>query len=85
MTPSKLQLYYFESCPYCQLVLNVIKDLGIKVTYCDTLKDPQHREKLIKDTGRQTVPCLYIDEVPMHESRDIMAWLKQNAANLPKE
>jgi len=41
-------------------------------------------EKLKKDTGRTTVPCLYIDNNPMFESYDIMEWLKTNKDKLEK-
>ena len=80
----KLELYYFPSCPYCQIVLNAIKkfDLTEKVILKNTREDSSSRDKLVKDTGRGTVPCLYIDGKPMHESSDIVDWLKANAKNL---
>lgn len=80
----KLELYYYDECPYCQYVLEAIdaSKLRDKVVYKNTRKDPKNREKLVADTGRGTVPCLYIDGVPMHESRDIAAWLKTNASKL---
>jgi glutaredoxin len=86
MQEKKLELYYFEQCPYCQIVLSAIKTNGLndKVHYFDTRKESKHREKLISDTGRSTVPCLYIDGKPMHESRDIADWLKKYADELKK-
>jgi glutaredoxin 3 len=80
----KLELYYFDSCPYCQIVLRTISKLGLesKITFNDTMKNSSHREKLIKDTGRATVPCLYIDDKPMHESSDIADWLETHASEL---
>ena len=77
----KLELYYFDECPYCQLVLGALDELGMRdqVVMKNTRRDPANREKLLKDTGRGTVPCLYIDGVPMHESRDIVRWLKEYA------
>ncbi|MFA5583190.1 MAG: glutathione S-transferase N-terminal domain-containing protein [Bacteriovoracaceae bacterium] len=77
----KLELYYFPECPYCQIVLETIEETNLKdkISYYNTNKDPARREKLIKDTGRATVPCLYIDDKPMHESRDISNWLQQYA------
>ena len=80
----KLELYYFDECPYCQLVLEVIKKLKLtdQIFFKNTRRDPQNREKLVKDTGRGTVPCLYIDDIPMHESRDIARWLTEYAQNL---
>lgn len=39
----------------------------------------------MNDTGRRTVPCLYIDNQPMFESQDIMEWLRDNESNLEKK
>lgn len=80
----KLELYFYNECPYCQIVLSAIKEAKLedKVIYLNTRENPIHREKLIKDTGRGTVPCLYIDGKPMHESRDIAHWLKEYAKTL---
>lgn len=84
MIEKKLELYYFDACPYCQIVLSAIKETKLqnKVTLLDTRQDPKRREKLIADTGRGTVPCLYIDDKPMHESRDIANWLHKYAHEL---
>lgn len=80
----KLELYYYNECPYCQIVLSAIREskLEDKISYLNIRENPAHREKLVKDTGRGTVPCLYIDGVPMHESRDIAHWLKEYAKTL---
>lgn len=81
MTTNKndhLVLYYFDSCPFCQKVLKVIRELNIQVDLKNIHKDPQHMEKLMEDTGRKTVPCLYINDKPMHESSEIVKWLKEH-------
>lgn len=76
----KLELYYFEACPFCVRVLEHIKRLGLQdsIEYKDILKNPELREKHVEKTGRATVPCLYIDEKPLFESDDIMQWLDKN-------
>lgn len=84
MNKFSLELYYYESCPFCQLVLGVIKSLNLKVVFRDITKDKSALNKLISDTGRRTVPCLYINEKPMFESRDISEWLKKNESHLTK-
>ena len=84
MSAPKLEYFYFESCPFCQMVMQVIDKHSIKVEYCDILASKEYLDKLVGDTGRRTVPCLYIDGKPMHESRDIMAWLEANLDNLEK-
>lgn len=66
------------------MVSRVIDKHNIKVNYCDIYASKEHLEKLESDTGRRTVPCLYIDGKPMHESADIIAWLESNLDNLEK-
>lgn len=84
MNMPSLDFYYFDSCPYCQRVLKVINELKIKVNYKDIYADTNNMQKLIYITGRKTVPCLFIDGRPMHESLEIMDWLKANADKLEK-
>ena len=84
MNKPKLELYYFPSCPFCQIVLRSISHLGLKGKLTNIHVDSQAREKLFQDTKRYTVPCLYIDNNPMHESYDIIAWLEKNEGTLDK-
>jgi glutaredoxin len=85
MNSPTLALYYFESCPFCVMVLRAIEKLNIAVQYRDIFSDSEHLNKLVSDTGKRTVPCLYIDGNPMFESSDIMDWLEKNAPNLEKK
>lgn len=57
-----------------------IKDLGLedKISFKNTLEDPANAASHQERTGRSTVPCLYIDNQPMFESSDIIAWLDAN-------
>jgi glutaredoxin len=80
----KLELYYFPQCPFCQIVLSALRVTGLEssVTFIDIMDEPHKKEALIKDTGRATVPCLYIDGIPMHESQDIAKWIHQYAREI---
>lgn len=80
----KLELFYFTACPYCQIVLEALRQTGLEndVEYLDTSENPHYRERLLRDTGRATVPCLYIDGKPMFESRDIAAWIHKYAKEI---
>lgn len=84
MAKPHLALYYFDACPYCQFVMDALERLEIQVEMCDIHADINHLNKLVNDTGRRTVPCLYIDGRPMHESADIVRWLEANASKLSK-
>ncbi|MGZ3786903.1 MAG: glutaredoxin family protein [Bacteriovorax sp.] len=79
-----LELYYFEACPYCQRVIKVIDELKIKVVYKDIYDNLNDMQKLLQITGRKTVPCLFIDGNPMHESLEIIDWLRANKDKLEK-
>jgi glutaredoxin len=80
----KLALYYYDECPYCQIVISALRETKLTehVTMNNIRKVAAHREKLMNDTGRSTVPCLYIDDKPMFESRDIARWLHDYAKTL---
>ena len=79
-----LELFKFDSCPFCVLVMDEVQKLNIKVDMRDIISDSNNRERLLRDTGRQTVPCLFVDNKPMFESRDIVNWLNENKDNLEK-
>jgi|GEM_PF-790944 len=82
-TPYELALYAYDSCGFCQRVFRTVGQLGIEVELRNTMRDPKHRRDLVEATGRGTVPCLFIDGEPMHESSDIVAWLNARAAEQP--
>jgi len=79
-----LQLFFYDSCPFCQFVLSTIKSNKLKVDLRNILEDPEALAKLVQDTGRRTVPCLFINGKPMHESSDIIYWLEQHVNELNK-
>lgn len=76
-----LELFKFDSCPFCVRVLGRIKALGIQgIRLRDTMKEAGAEEELVRRGGDDQVPCLFVDGTPMYESADIIAWLEQNVA-----
>jgi len=73
-----IELFYYNGCPFCMRVLSFLKSENLKIELRNIQEDPKSLERLVNDTGRRTVPCLYIDNVPMFESADIISWLSQN-------
>ena len=75
-----LEIYYYDQCPFCQIVLRKIKALNLEefIDLKNTMTDPQNRNYHQDKTGRSSVPCLYVDDKPMFESSDIMIWLEKN-------
>ena len=81
----KLELFCYNACPYCATVTRTIKKLNLEIIEIDVHNDQKGLERLQRDTGRRTVPCLYIDNVPMFESQDIVNWLEANQDRLKKK
>lgn len=82
---AKLNLYHYDSCPYCRRVRNHIDQLSLNIEYKNIQLEPQNRADLIAGGGRPTVPSLRIEGVDgsvqwMYESSDIMAYLSQRFA-----
>lgn len=76
----ELILYHFPSCPYCRVVFDCLKDLNVEVPMRDIQTEAGARDELLGIGGKSQVPCLVIDGKPLYESREIVRWLKANAA-----
>lgn len=75
----KLELFKFDTCPYCRRVMKYIEQSGRKdIIYRDIHKDKENLQTLLKVGGMNQVPCLFIDGKPLYESLDIIEWLKEN-------
>lgn len=75
----KLELYIFDTCPFCRRVIGEINKSGRDdITFYNILKDDEAKNRLIEVGGKKQVPCLFIDGKPMYESGDIIKWLEEN-------
>lgn len=74
----KLELFYKDSCPFCQKVFRFIDkhELRDKIELLDIAKDDSAKKRLVDEGGMNQVPCLFVDGKPMYESSDIIAFLK---------
>ena len=72
-----MELYFYEDCEYCQIVLNTITNSKIKdkFTYKVIHVNPDYAKELAELTGNETVPCLVTDDGPMKEANDIRKYL----------
>ena len=77
---AKLELYYKDTCPYCQKVFRMIDKYNLKdkIDYKDIVVNKECKEELVQVGGMNQVPCLFIDGKPMYESSDIIEYLKDN-------
>ena len=73
----KLELYMFETCPFCRRVLSYLEESGrTDVELHNIRQNEDDRRRLIEVGGMEQVPCLFIDGQPLYESLDIIDWLK---------
>ncbi len=47
----------------------------------NVVDEPAAMEELLQITGRQTVPCLFVDGTPKYESDEIILCLKDYASS----
>ncbi len=75
----RLELYMFETCPYCRKVLREIERSGrTDIELHDIHKSEADRLYLVIQGGKQQVPCLFINGEALYESDDIVAWLQEH-------
>ncbi|MBF0289683.1 MAG: glutathione S-transferase N-terminal domain-containing protein [SAR324 cluster bacterium] len=79
----QLELYYFDSCPFCQKVTSVIEQLKIqdKIIMKNIHQNQEYAQALVQMNGGRQVPCLVIDGKPMLESADISQFLQSTFAS----
>lgn len=69
-------LYYFPECPFCHKVLETLKTLNVNVELRNTRENPEYKNFLKETVGKTQVPCLFVNDQPMHESMDIIRYLR---------
>ncbi|MDO5718903.1 MAG: glutaredoxin [Tissierellia bacterium] len=74
----KLELYYKPTCPYCMKVMRFMDKNDIEIPMINIDEDKAGKENLEKVGGSAQVPCLFLDDKPMYESSDIIAYFKEN-------
>lgn len=74
-----LTLYIGKGCPYCEKVTSFLKEENLrdKVEIKEVWNNKENHEELMEVCGDTQVPCLSIDDEPMHESLEIIEKLKQ--------
>ena len=78
-----MALYHYDGCYFSAKVKKAISVLKLKIELRDILANTEHGEILLKNGGKTTVPCLYLEETSgrpgtwMYESDDIIRYLRE--------
>lgn len=78
MEPTKIQLYHFEECPYCEKVRRTLRFLGIE--YESHIVDPKDRSEVKKISGQRLVPVIVDGETVVYDSTAIIEYLDHHYA-----
>ena len=72
-----LDLFVLDSCPYCQKVMNYLKENNIPFKKFET-SDNENVLRLLSIGGKDQVPFLYNEETndKLYESENIIEYLK---------
>lgn len=82
---STMAMYQYAACPFCVKTRRAIRRLGLNIELRDAKNNPQHRQELEQQGGKQQVPCLRIQNEDggitwMYESSDIIEYLQKTFA-----
>ena len=70
MKPDVL-LYTTSWCPYCRRAKTLLKEKGVQWNELDIEADPIHRQAMMKASGRNTVPQIFINGTHVGGSDDL--------------
>ena len=73
-----LKLYVMETWPYCQKVVNFLKENNLEVDLLDIDKEARLKDELKNVGGKVQVPMLLVEGKPLYESDDIIEWFKKH-------
>lgn len=68
---AKVEIYVKDYCPYCTKAKNLLNKKGVQFTEIDIENDEELQEFVIKQSGKRTVPQIFINDKPVGGSDDI--------------
>jgi glutaredoxin 3 len=73
MDQKKIVVYYKDWCPYSWRAKRLLRRKGYDFEVVDTTGDEELRAWLAEATGRQTVPQIFVEDIPVGGYDDITA------------
>lgn len=77
-----LDLFILETCPYCQKVMDFLKENNVKYHKFDIV-NKDNVLRLLSVGGKEQVPFLYNEDTndKIYESEDIIEYMKKTLSN----
>jgi glutaredoxin 3 len=71
-------IYSKDNCPWCTKAKAALTDKKLSYKSIDVLSmDPSELEKIMEETGRRTVPNIFINGKNIGGYQELMKWLEQ--------
>ncbi|MGH7856377.1 MAG: glutaredoxin 3 [Candidatus Binatia bacterium] len=68
-----MRIYTTSYCGYCRMAKRLLGEKGVAFDEIDVTDDPDVRERLVRETGRRTVPQVFIDDRPIGGFAELQA------------
>jgi glutaredoxin 3 len=73
MTQPRITLYVTGWCPYCQRARGLLAGKSVAFDEINVEDDEKFREEMIARSGRNTVPQIFIGDLPIGGCDDLFA------------
>jgi glutaredoxin 3 len=70
---AEVRIYTTGFCPFCTRAKRLLADKGVVFEEIDVTFDPGLREKMTAESGRRTVPQIFIDGAPIGGCEELEA------------
>jgi len=71
---AKVVVYTSQWCPYCVQAKALLQHKGVRFDEIDVSSDDDLRMKMIEESGRRTVPQIFINDVPIGATTSCARW-----------
>ena len=68
-----IKIYTTTYCSYCRAAKQLLTERKLPFSEVDCTNDAATRDRLVNETGRRTVPQIYLDGVPVGGFDDLNA------------
>ena len=69
-----IRVYSGPNCPYCDKAKALLRSKGVEFEVIDVEVDPQAMIKVIEQTGKRTIPQIFIDDLHVGGCDDLYAY-----------
>jgi len=69
-----IRVYSGPNCPYCDMAKALLRRKGIEFEEIDVEVHPEEMQKVVEQTGKQTIPQIFIDDFHVGGFDDLNAY-----------